>query len=219
MKSFPRFWRNHPYLRNKWYLIWPCCLCSLRQSKRVFFEKKNQNDQFKKPHFLPPPIPNIFSWKFLYLIGLIDTKGIGVDSLCRTASLLRIGGAGKLGFFESAILIFFFFKYRVANKFSDTWNQLFVVNCLISNFFCENTRWKLVSSPHYLKILIKSTKHGLSYSLKRDLRPISKITFVSPFDTEAWEFFLAKNAISYSNHHYLGKIKRLSILLLLFRPR
>ena len=110
MKSFPRFWRNHPYLRNKWYLIWPCCLCSLRQSKRVFFEKKNQNDQFKKPHFLPPPIPNIFSWKFLYLIGLIDTKGIGVDSLCRTASLLRIGGAGKLGFFESAILIFFFFQ-------------------------------------------------------------------------------------------------------------
>ena len=111
--------------------------------------------------------------------------------------------------------------YRVANKFSDTLNELFVVNCLISIFFCGNTRWKLVSSPHYLKILIKSTKHGLSYSLKRDLRPISKITFVSPFDTESWEFFLpkAKNAISYSNHHYLGKIKRLSILLLLFRPR
>ena len=110
-------------------------------------------------------------------------------------------------------------NYRVANKFSDTLNELFVVNCLISIFFCENTRWKLVSSPHYLKILIKSTKHGLSYSLKRDLRPISKITIVSPFDTEPWEFLHPRNVISYSNHHYLGIIKRLFILMLLFRPR
>ena len=97
----------------------------------------------------------------------------------------------------------------VANKFSDTLNQLFVVNCLISNFFCENTRWKLVSSPHNLKILIKSTKHNLSYSLKCDLRSISKITFVSPFVAEPWEFFLPKNAISSSNHYYLGEIKKI----------
>ena len=96
-------------------------------------------------------------------------------------------------------------NYRVANKFSDTLNELFVVNCLISKFFCENTRWKLVSSSHYLKLLIKSTMHGLSYSLKCDLRSISKFTFVSPFDTEPWEFFSQKNAISYSNHHYLDK--------------
>ena len=82
--------------------------------------------------------------------------------------------------------------YRVANKFSDTLNELFLVNCLISKFFCGNTRWKLVSSPHYLKILIKSTKHCLSYSLKRYLRPISKITFVSNFDTEPWEFVSQK---------------------------
>ena len=80
----------------------------------------------------------------------------------------------------------------VANKFSDTLNELFVVNCLISKLFCENTRWTLVSSTHYLKNLIKSTKDGLSYSLKPDLRPISEITFVSPFDTEPWEFFLQK---------------------------
>ena len=57
----------------------------------------------------------------------------------------------------------------------------FVVNWLITNFFCENTKWKIVFSPHYLKILIKSTNHGLSYSLKRDWKSISKITFVSGF--------------------------------------
>ena len=28
MKSFLRFWRNHPYCRNKWYLIWTGCLFS-----------------------------------------------------------------------------------------------------------------------------------------------------------------------------------------------
>ena len=77
----------------------------------------------------------------------------------------------------------------VANKFSYTWNELFLVNWFISNFFCENTKWKKVSSPHYLKISSKLSKHGLSYSLKRDPRSISKITFyanlrVSPIDTE-----------------------------------
>ena len=81
--------------------------------------------------------------------------------------------------------------YRVANKFSDTLNELFVVNSLISKFFCENSEWKLVSSSHYLN------------SLKRDLRLISKNTFVSPFDTEPWKIVRPKNAISYSNYTQL----------------
>ena len=34
VKSFPRFWRNHSYCRNKWYLIWMGCLFSLRWSKK-----------------------------------------------------------------------------------------------------------------------------------------------------------------------------------------
>ena len=71
--------------------------------------------------------------------------------------------------------------YRASNKFSDTLNELFVVNWLISHFFCNNTKWKVVSFPHYLKILLKSTKHGLSYSLIRDWKSISKITFVGGF--------------------------------------
>ena len=37
MKAFPRFWRNHPYCRNKWYLIWMGCLFSLWWSKLFFF--------------------------------------------------------------------------------------------------------------------------------------------------------------------------------------
>ena len=81
--------------------------------------------------------------------------------------------------------------YRVIHKFSDTWNELFVVNWFISKNFWEKTKWKKVSSPHYLKILIKLSKHGISYSLKCDPRSISKITFyanlrVSPIDTELW---------------------------------
>ena len=71
--------------------------------------------------------------------------------------------------------------YRVANKFSDTLNELFVVNWLISKSFSENTKWKKASFSHYLKILVKSINHGLSYSLKRDQKPITKITFVPCF--------------------------------------
>ena len=52
------------------------------------------------------------------------------------------------------------------------WNFLFQI------FFCENTKWKIVPSPHYLEILLKSTKYGLSYNLKLDQKSISKATFV-----------------------------------------
>ena len=51
-------------------------------SSRLAFEKKNQNGRIKKIHFPAPPILNIFSQKFhglvLWLVGLIDVKGIGV---------------------------------------------------------------------------------------------------------------------------------------------
>ena len=36
MKSFPRFWRNHSYCRNKWYLLWTGGLL-------VFIEKKQMS--------------------------------------------------------------------------------------------------------------------------------------------------------------------------------
>ena len=51
MKSFPRFWKTHPYCRNKWYLIWTGCLFSLRWSNFFFLEKKNQNGRLKKTSF------------------------------------------------------------------------------------------------------------------------------------------------------------------------
>ena len=54
--------------------------------------------------------------------------------------------------------------YMVAKKFSDTRNELSVVNNL-SKKVCENTKWKKVAFTYYLKILIKSTKRQLSYSL------------------------------------------------------
>ena len=84
--------------------------------------------------------------------------------------------------------------YRVSHKFSYTWNELFVVNWFISKIFGGNTKWKKVSSPHYLESLMKLSEPGISYSLKRDPRSISEITFyanlrISPIGTEIWYFF------------------------------
>ena len=65
-------------------------------------------------------------------------------------------------------------------------------------FFWENTKWKKVSYPHYLKIVIKLSKHGLSYSLKRDLRSISKITFCANSSVKSYWYralFFSKNCI------------------------
>ena len=98
-------------------------------------------------------------------------------------------GVTQLSYCHSTLTIFLeklqgrnnFNIYRASNKFSDTLNELFVVNWLISHFFCNNTKWKVVSFPHYLKILLKSTKHGLSYSHIHDWKSISKITFVGGF--------------------------------------
>ena len=93
-------------------------------------------------------------------------------------------------------------NYRVIHKFSYTWNELFVVNWFISKIFWGNTKWKNVSCPHYLKILMKLSKHGISYSLRPDPRSISKITFyanliVNPIDIKHW--FLQRTAISSQN--------------------
>ena len=65
-------------------------------------------------------------------------------------------------------------------------------------FFWENTKWKKISYPHYLKIVIKLSKDGLSYSLKRDLRSISKITFCANSSVKSYWYralFFSKNCI------------------------
>ena len=72
--------------------------------------------------------------------------------------------------------------------------QTLEMNCLWWTGFWGNTKCKNVSSPHYLKILMKLSKHGISYSLKCDPRSISKITFyanlrVRSIDTELRYFF------------------------------
>jgi hypothetical protein len=63
---------------------------------------------------------------------------------------------------------------------------------------------KKISSPHYLKILIKLSKHGLSYSLKHDPKSISKITFFANSRVSPTENFSKKTAGCYSNQQYLG---------------
>ena len=106
MKSFPRFWRNHPYCRNKWYLIWTGCLFSLRWSKIfIFFEKKNKNWQIKK-HFPAPPILNIFmkiSWIGPWVSRIDWCEGHWCGSTYMVMRLSDI--SSKTG--KKCILIFF----------------------------------------------------------------------------------------------------------------
>ena len=42
---------------------------------------------------------------------------------------------------QTDVLHYILSLYRVANKFSDTLNELFVVNWVVSNFFGENQRY------------------------------------------------------------------------------
>ena len=65
MKSFPRFWRNHTYCRNKLYLIWMGCLFPFRWSKKKIFEEKIKTADSEKPHFPAPPLLNIKAFKIV----------------------------------------------------------------------------------------------------------------------------------------------------------
>ena len=46
-----------------------------------------------------------------------------------------------------------------------------------SQLYWGNAKWKYVLRPHYLKILMKLSKHGISYSLRRDPRSIIKALY------------------------------------------
>ena len=64
--------------------------------------------------------------------------------------------------------------------------------------FEEITNEKKVSFFHYHQILMKLSEHCISYSLKCDLRSISKITFYANL------IIFQKNAVSYSSQQYLS---------------
>ena len=125
----------------------------------------------KKPHFPAPPILNIFSWKFhglvlaffVFLCCFWAYVGQSHDYIDwatpmpfasnnstnpRTnpenfhEKISRIGGAGKWGFFESAILIFFFKK---KNFFASSQWKLVKIYRIAEIF--RNLMITLVSSP------------------------------------------------------------------------
>ena len=73
---------------------------------------------------------------------------------------------------------------------------------------------KKVLFPHYLKILIKLSKHGLSNSFKRNPWSISKITFFANLrvtDTELWYFF-NENAVCQQYLSYLNEFSWMDLL-------
>ena len=81
-------------------------------------------------------------------------------------------------------------NYRVVFMFSYTENVAFVANWFMWLKIALKSKFWLVSYPHFLKISFKLILCGLSYSLKRDPRPFSEITWV-------WTFFsltASKNA-------------------------
>ena len=86
MKSFPRFWRNHPYCRNRWYLIWTRAACFHWDEAK----KKNQNGRLKKRSFPAPPILHIFSWIFILPFFLAFSKIWGVVYFCNMDDFFRI---------------------------------------------------------------------------------------------------------------------------------
>ena len=98
--------------------------------------------------------------------------------------------------------------YRVGHKFSDAWNELIVVKWFISNFFWGNAKWKKVSCPHYLKIWMKWSKHGISYRLKHDPMSISKITFYANLSVSPKYWYQA--LISSKNCSIFTKLKHYS---------
>ena len=69
MKSFLRFWRNHPYYRKKWYLIWKPLVFLIRWSKKKYFfsKKKIQNGRLKKRSFSSSANSQYFFVKILWI--------------------------------------------------------------------------------------------------------------------------------------------------------
>ena len=64
------------------------------------------------------------------------------------------------------------------------------------NFFLWNYKMKKVLYRHYLKIVIKFSKYGLSYSLKSDQRSIFKITHCANSSVKSYWY----RALSFSKN-------------------
>ena len=69
MKSFPRFWRNHPWCRNKWYLIWTGCFFHWDEAKKnsKWPTQKIQNGRLKKNSFSSSANSQYFFMKFSWI--------------------------------------------------------------------------------------------------------------------------------------------------------
>ena len=93
---------------------------------------------------------------------------------------IKMGQNSKLQFTPSEPQI----RHPVQSKGSTGWGISF--HTLEMSFlwwtgssqkFLRKYQMKKVSFSHYLKILMKSSKHGISYTLKRHPRSLSIITF------------------------------------------
>ena len=75
-----------------------------------------------------------------------------------------------LGFYTILVL------YRVRFIFSDTLDTCLIGKWFILEVSLQNIKFTLISYQYFLKISLRSVKHGLSYDLKGNERSDQKIT-------------------------------------------
>ena len=77
-------------------------------------------------------------------------------------------------------MYFFLYKfapsYRVRFIFSDTLDTCLIGKWFILEVSLQNIKFTLISYQYFLKILLRSVKHGLSYDLNGNQRSDQKIT-------------------------------------------
>ena len=145
MKSFPRFWRNHSYCRNKWYLIWTGCLFSLRWSKKIKMADSKKNSFSSSACFrayVRQPHDHI-SWATPMRFTSINSTNPRTNPWNFHEKILRIGGAGKWGFFWVGHFDFFcFISMKTSSPF--IWGIIYFCNMDVFLRILENTWSELI---------------------------------------------------------------------------
>ena len=147
MKSFPRFWRNHPYCRNKWYLIWTGCLFSLRWSKKnkFFLKKKIQNGRLKKTSFSSSTNSQYFFMKISWIGPWVSRIDWCEVYWCGSTYMVM-----RLSNISSKTALFCFISMKTSSPF--IWGTIYF--CTMDCFFIilEKTSctrlYELFSSPN-----------------------------------------------------------------------
>ena len=76
----------------------------------------------------------------------------------------------------TVVSLLYTYVYRVRFIFSDTLDTCLIGKWFILEVSLQNIKFTLISYQYFLKILLRSVKHGLSYDLNGNQRSDQKIT-------------------------------------------